>query len=291
MLHVPVLLSLRECPKLDKLSAALGMEHNAVAVGYLVNLWLWGLAQEIPADGALPQMVDVTWGKVLGCPRSEAMKAVAALEATGWLDRDGDTLCIHDWHDHAGGVLIARESEREYDRRRKAEARRSEAETARKSMGSAKVRPDSDRTKADSGLQSNPTQAIQSNQSNAPAAGAASDPAFDAFYARYPRKKQRKDALKAWRKLTAEERAHAERAVVDFAAQCEAMTPERRQFIPYPASWLNAGAWDDSPDAAPPKPRPKPNFDGSFTPSDAPDPIVAKMAALAAAKQGVPSAG
>ena len=247
MLHVPVLLSLRENPKLDRLMEAAGLEHSDRAMGWLVNLWLWGLAQEIPADGALPPLTDTTWGKILGCPRAEAPKIVAALEATGWLDRDGDAILIHDWHEHAGGVLIARESEREADRLRKAEARRKEAESARRGAGSGAVRPESDRTNPESdrtlpesGLQSNPSTPRQSNAT--PAADT-----FDEFYGHYPVKKDKEAARKAWKKLTATQRAHALLAVVLFRQQYDAATPERRQFTKYPATWLNKGSWEDMP--------------------------------------------
>ncbi len=74
-----------------------------------------------------------------------------------------------------------------------------------------------------------------------PAAGG-----FDAFYAAYPRKVKPKDARKAWDKLKPDAALQA-RILAAVAAQ--KLTPqwlkEGGQFIPYPATWLNDGEWDN----------------------------------------------
>jgi hypothetical protein len=85
----------------------------------------------------------------------------------------------------------------------------------------------------------------------------ASESNFVEWYSIYPRKKQRNDALRAYRKLIDTGNVnHADllKATRAFAAQ-EAKRPvEERRFIPYPASWLNAGGYADEPDnpVAPP---------------------------------------
>jgi replicative DNA helicase len=74
---------------------------------------------------------------------------------------------------------------------------------------------------------------------------------FDEWYAIYPRKKQPQDAKRAFAKainsgaisldaLMAKTRA--------FAASWANEPKDQRKFIPYPASWLNAGSYDDEPD-------------------------------------------
>jgi hypothetical protein len=70
---------------------------------------------------------------------------------------------------------------------------------------------------------------------------------FEEFYTAYPKKKKRPEALKAWDKLKpdAELRKRMLRAVSE-----QRKTPQWQkdggQFIPYPASWLNAEGWNDS---------------------------------------------
>jgi hypothetical protein len=72
---------------------------------------------------------------------------------------------------------------------------------------------------------------------------------FAQFWAAYPRKRKRLDALKAF--------MQARREGVTLASMLAALSWQRTQsqwvrdggqFIPYPASWIRAGAYDDEPD-------------------------------------------
>lgn len=74
---------------------------------------------------------------------------------------------------------------------------------------------------------------------------------FAAWYAIYPRKKASQAAKKAFAKVLSSglialpvlmDRTRA------FAATWATEPKDRRKFIPYPASWLNAGGYDDEPD-------------------------------------------
>lgn len=70
-------------------------------------------------------------------------------------------------------------------------------------------------------------------------------PEFEAFWTAYPRKKDKRAAWKAWK--AALKRADPE-AIIS-AAKAEARRPCDLKFRKYPASWLNADAWeDDEPD-------------------------------------------
>jgi hypothetical protein len=78
-----------------------------------------------------------------------------------------------------------------------------------------------------------------------------SPPGFDEWYSLYPRKKEPQAAKKAFAKVissalialpTLMERTRA------FAATWANEPKDRRKFIPYPASWLNAGGYDDEPE-------------------------------------------
>lgn len=73
-----------------------------------------------------------------------------------------------------------------------------------------------------------------------------SDDGFAAFWAAYPRKVKKQDAMKAWsqvlrrkvepERVTAAAKAHADR----WRAQ-----GKETEFVPYPASWLRGGSYDD----------------------------------------------
>jgi hypothetical protein len=73
------------------------------------------------------------------------------------------------------------------------------------------------------------------------------------FYAPYPRHVKRDEGLKAWAKLTPEERDAAADGLQAWLAS-SAFSPELT-FVPNPASWLNGGRWKDDVQAVnPPKP-------------------------------------
>lgn len=74
---------------------------------------------------------------------------------------------------------------------------------------------------------------------------------FDEWYSIYPRKKQPQDAKKAFAKLMASGAITLDALMAKtrtFAAGWANEPKDRRKFIPYPASWLNAGGYDDEPE-------------------------------------------
>lgn len=83
-----------------------------------------------------------------------------------------------------------------------------------------------------------------SKRSSARAAGDAEPPGFAEFYAAYPRKRERKKAATAYRSAL---RAGADPDRLLRAAQsyANASRGKKIEYVKYPASWLNAGAYDD----------------------------------------------
>lgn len=75
---------------------------------------------------------------------------------------------------------------------------------------------------------------------------------FDDFYAKYPRKLAKKDAARAWAKLTKEQQQKAMQTIDAHIAKWEADATEK-SYIPYPASWLNGWRFDDEIEVAQPK--------------------------------------
>lgn len=69
---------------------------------------------------------------------------------------------------------------------------------------------------------------------------------FEEFWSAYPRHDARKNAFKAWAKLTQSKRDAAMDAVDRYARQVRRNRTEKR-FIPYGATWLNGERWDDVP--------------------------------------------
>jgi hypothetical protein len=76
---------------------------------------------------------------------------------------------------------------------------------------------------------------------------------FENWYETYPKKKARKAAERAYAKVVASgEISEPEllNRTSAFAASWASQPRDRWQFIPYPASWLNAGSYADEPDGA-----------------------------------------
>jgi hypothetical protein len=70
---------------------------------------------------------------------------------------------------------------------------------------------------------------------------------FDAWFGSYPLRVARGAAEKAWAKLTELERGAALSAVGLYAEAYRGADEGRRQYIPHPATWLNAKRWTDDP--------------------------------------------
>lgn len=74
------------------------------------------------------------------------------------------------------------------------------------------------------------------------------DRRFEEFWAVYPNHKGKDDARKAWKRRHPSE---ALTAMIVAAVEAQRLWPEwlknGGQFIPYPATWLNRGSWDDEP--------------------------------------------
>lgn len=74
--------------------------------------------------------------------------------------------------------------------------------------------------------------------------------AFARFWAAYPKRRNKGDAQKAWARLKPDEHLLCRIiAAVEVAKLRDDWRKDGGQFIPYPASWLNAKGWED--DASP----------------------------------------
>ena len=78
-------------------------------------------------------------------------------------------------------------------------------------------------------------------------------PLFDRFWGAYPRKVSKADARKAFAKLDPDAALVEEMLrALDWQKRLPEWTKDCGQFIPYPATWLNARRWEDEPEAPEP---------------------------------------
>ena len=68
------------------------------------------------------------------------------------------------------------------------------------------------------------------------------DDKFDAFWIAYPKKVAKEDAISAWKKIKMDDLIFAKmlKAIKD-----QKLSETEKQFIPNPATWLNAKRWED----------------------------------------------
>lgn len=68
---------------------------------------------------------------------------------------------------------------------------------------------------------------------------------FPEFWDAYPRKVARKDAEKAWEKAGLSEKLPEVLKAVESQKQSDQWKKDSGTFIPYPATWINQGRWED----------------------------------------------
>ena len=80
-------------------------------------------------------------------------------------------------------------------------------------------------------------------------------PLFDRFWGAYPRKVSKADARKAFAKLNPDTALVEDMLrALDWQKRLPEWTKDGGQFIPYPATWLNARRWEDEPEGSPTPP-------------------------------------
>lgn len=72
---------------------------------------------------------------------------------------------------------------------------------------------------------------------------------FTEFWSAYPRKVKKQTALKVWNKLKVNEETFSEiMAGLEAWKSCKQWNKDGGEFIPYPATFLNAMQWEDAPE-------------------------------------------
>lgn len=75
------------------------------------------------------------------------------------------------------------------------------------------------------------------------------DPLFEEFWAAYPLRVGKKKAWLVWLELNEADRALAAKGAAEYAAAYKNATPDRKQFIQHPTTWLNARGFEDDREA------------------------------------------
>lgn len=95
--------------KLLRLTGLLNLKTPA-AMGHLTLLWLWAL--DNAPDGDVTALTARELAQVCQFPARRAGELLEALIAAGLLDREGETLRIHDWEDYTAKYRNLREKAR-----------------------------------------------------------------------------------------------------------------------------------------------------------------------------------
>ena len=163
-----------------------------------------------------------------------------ALLACGFLDAVEGGFFVHDYWQHAPGWV----REREKKRRQRGVSGTDRGRSGDK-MGT-EWGQDGDVSSHGAPSVAKPSVA-KSREEKKPSA----HPGFEEFWEAYPKKRNKGDAEKAWKKLNPPLAVILD--ALDWQREQPSWTKDGGQFVPYPASYLNAKGWEDEP-VAPPEP-------------------------------------
>lgn len=90
--------------------------------------------------------------------------------------------------------------------------------------------------------ESNPIQSESKSESESES-NTTRESAFDAFWSAYPKKKNKEDARKAFAKVKAPLETLV--SAIENQKKSKDWQKDKGQYIPYPATWLRAGAWEN----------------------------------------------
>lgn len=190
---------------------------EACVVGALY--WLWATADQHSEDGILHGLT------LRAIDRKTGLQGFgAALIEIGWLA------------DHPEGVRIVR-----FDEHNGSSAKRRSTDAQRKAAVRSLSATEADTVKTECGLTVELEKEKEKKEKTSANAGA-----FAEFWAIYPKRRNRGEAEKAWAKLKPTPALQAQiLQAVEVAKARDDWRKDGGQFVPYPASWLNAKGWMD----------------------------------------------
>ena len=228
---------------------------RVVMVGTLVSLWLWAL--DNAQDGYMTGISNRTIARICDWPEKKADALISALVECEWLDKDGDTLRIHDWTDYAGRLMDRREK----DKVRKKKTR----EKQQMSAGCPQDIHGKSCATVPIPYHTVPNHNISDSNTDitsAPDAGQSSEikdgRSFTMFWEDYPNKLDRSDAWEEWKALNPDaETVQAIKDGLDAWKRSSQWLDDGPRFIPSAAKWLHKRRWESAPPPSTKKEIPK----------------------------------
>lgn len=251
-------------PEVMQIAYRLSRSRHEVA-GLLMEWWEWTDVNVNIDESASGYDPDACPGVVRvgedGLRMIDAITGVTgmaeSLVSVGWASIENGNLVLPNFGRHNGKSAKARA----LDAARKRADRRN---SVRKTSGS---KPDKIRNRGEERREE------KSNTPLPPVGGSVEKPArarklkdehphFAAFWSAYPLKVAKAKASAAFAKINPDDGMLARMlAALDWQKKSAKWTKDNGEYIPHPATWLNAARWDDQPDvklAPPPPPAPPP---------------------------------
>ena len=212
-------------PRVSRL-CELTQQTEATVIGGLY--WLWACADEHSEDGFM------------------SGSSLSTVDRKSGIENFGKSLVEINWlAEESGGIRIIRFDEhngvsakrRSMEARRKGATRKVGAINADNSHNPSASHADKVRTRCGTREEKN----IKYKPPIAP-----NGAGFDLFWAEYPKKKNKGTAIKAWKKLKPDKKKLDDiMSGLDRSKTSHDWTKENGQYIPHPATWLNAMGWQD----------------------------------------------
>ena len=236
------------------------------AEGLVINLWCWAL--DNAQDGDLAKFTPENIASV-AIWRGDPEQFIEGLKESGFLD---EPRTLHDWMDYAGKLIDRREKDRQRKRDCGSSVESSRNECGNPAESSRNIRS----------VSCCKSKSIELEKENIPPIvphGGTEPEEFLKFWSRYPRKEGRKNALKAWKKLSPSPALVEEiMSGLEWRLTCEEWTKEGGKYIPLPATWLNGERWTDArPEEARAQNTPPAANDSSAPPVETPSPEKLKL--------------
>lgn len=204
---------------------------EAMIVGGLY--WLWATADQHSSDGIMPGLT------LRSIDRKTGIQGFGeALVQIGWIA------------DHPEGIRIVR-----FEEHNGASAKRRGLDAQRKATVRSMSASDADKQQTAEGQNApicGARERVREEKEEEPPlpprkrVGPALPAGFESFWAAYPRRRNRGDAEKAWARLKPDADLLSEiLRAVEVAKASDDWRRDGGQYVPYPASWLNAKGWMD----------------------------------------------
>jgi len=201
-------------PRLVRTMSALNADRLRT-LGGIVSAWC--LLDEQTSDGKLDGYTPEILDELVGLPG-----LARAMEVSGWLVITTNGLEAPDFEKHNGSS--AKRRAQESDRKTSARNADKYPQPMQTNCGPEKRREE---------------------KSKLPPTPKGDVEGFDQFWSAYPKRKSRASAVKAWAKAVKLASVQTIIAAVEQQKLGPDWTKDGGKYIPHPASWLNAEAWQD----------------------------------------------